>query len=56
MNQSDHKYYVEKIEQRERMLQRYEQSFLHFMEWFNENEELLKTIPVTRIPNYPLDK
>lgn len=54
MNESDHKYFVDKLEQRERQLRVYEDIFLQYSEWFHKNKKHLKKVPITMPPSNPL--
>lgn len=56
MISEDHKYYVEKIEQRERELRVYRECFDEMMAWFNKNRKHLNKVPVSKIPKTPVNK
>ena len=50
MNEKDYKYFVEKLEQKDRELAVYRESFFEMMLWFRKNKKHLKKLPVSRKP------
>lgn len=53
MTDKDYKYFVEKLDQKDRELRVYRESFLHFILWFNKNKKHLDKLPVSSRPKVP---